>query len=613
MSITRRDFLNGSALLIGSGLTPWSLLQAGELSATSTDPVLDYPPELRGLRGSHAGSFEVAHQLARDGQRFEIDALTIEDAYDLVVIGAGISGLATAWFYRERHPQARILLLDNHDDFGGHAKRNEFQLANRLILGYGGSESLDSPKRNFSPRVNRILKALGIRLQRFNQAFRAELYDDLDLGSGVFFDRQTFGRDTLVRRPEENQDGETDWPSFLARCPFSTADAEPLLRLLSDQTDYLAGRSQKEKSAYLRTLSYHDYLLRHAGLSAKAAAFFQQQSCDEYGYRTAFLAASDARYEGYPGFAGLGLAPDEEEDEPYIYHFPDGNASVARALVRQLIPSVAPGHDMDDIVLAKFDYAMLDRAEQPVRLRLNSTAVKVRNRDDGVDIGYSRRGQLHRVRADHCVLACYNMMIPHLLDDLPEEQARALSANVKLPLVYVNVVIRNWPSWVKLGVQQIYSPAMPFALVKLDYPVDLGGYRAPSEPDHPICLHMVQVPHVEGAGPDLRSQARAARSLLFTWSFADYEREVRDQLQRTLGPGGFEHEKDILAITVNRWPHGYSYYGNPLFDGEDGGEAIMKLARRPLGRVSIANSDAGWDAYLHAAIDQAWRAVGEID
>lgn len=605
MSISRRDFLNGTALMIGSGLAPWQLLHAA-----SDFPY--YPPALSGLRGSHPGSFEAAHQLGLNGVRSDIGPWPIEQHYDLVVVGAGISGLAAAWFYRERFPNARILLLDNHDDFGGHAKRNEFQVGGRMILGYGGSESLDSPKQNFSPQMYRLLRALGVTLQRFNKAFRGGTYDNLGLGSGIFFDHATFGRDALLMRPEEHSDGSADWRSFVAKSPLSDTEAMPLVRLFEDKTDYLSGRSKSQKLAYLRGLSYHDYLLKNAGLSATAAAIFQQLSCDEFGYRAQFLAASDARAQGYPGFAGLGLREDTGEDEPYIYHFPDGNASVARLLVRQLIPKVASGHDMEDIVLSKFDYSQLDQAEQLVRIRLNSTAVRVRNHDDGVDVVYSRAGQPHRVRGKHCVLACYNMMIPHLLEGLPEAQSRALSANVKLPLVYVNVVIRNWRSWVRLGVQEIYSPAMTFAMVKLDYPVDLGGYRAPSNPDQPICVHMVHVPHVEGAGPDLRSQARAARAKLYTWSFADYERELRDQLQRLLGPGGFEQSKDILAITVNRWPHGYSYYSNPLFDGKDGGKATMKLARRPLGRVAIANSDAGWDAYLHAAVDQAWRAVGEL-
>ncbi len=604
MTIKRRDFLNGAALAVGAGLLPWQLVIAAQQ--------VGYPPALTGLRGSHAGSFEVAHQMGWEKKVFDTDQLPVQEEYDLVVVGAGISGLAAAWFYRERHPQARILLLDNHDDFGGHAKRNEFRAGGRLILGYGGSESLDSPKANFSDQVHRLLQALGVRLERFDQAYQHQLYKELD--NAVFFDRETFGEDRLVvGEPDADLEDEPDWAGFIERFPLADADREALRALYEDEEDYLGELPTDEREDYLTGLSYRDYLKRHVGLSEKAIAYFQQRSSDEYGYRIEFLPASDARDSGYPGFAGLGLDESYEAgEEPYIYHFPDGNAGVARLLVRDLIPGVAPGRGMEDVVLAPFDYGRLDMPGQAVRLRLSSTAVSVRNRDSGVDVGYSHGGRLFRVRGRHCVLACYNMLIPSILRELPTEQARALSQNVKLPLVYANVVIRDWKSWVALGIQEVYSPGMPFSAVKLDYPVDLGGYRAPDDPQQPICLHMVQVPHVVGVGPDLRTQARAARMQIYTTTFEQYEAQIRDQLQRLLGKGGFDSQRDILAITVNRWPHGYSYYSNSLFDGPDGGEAVMKLARQPLGRVAIANSDAGWDPYLHGAVDQAWRAVNEL-
>lgn len=607
MTISRRDFLNGAAITIAAGLTPMQWLQAATLQRY-------YPPALMGLRGSHVGSFEVAHQLGWEKKVFNTDALKVEEEYDLVVVGAGISGLSAAWFYREKHPDARILLLDNHDDFGGHAKRNEFHADGRMFLSYGGSESLDSPKAHFSPVVYRLLERLGVKVERFEKAFLQDLYSDLQLGSAAFFDRQTFGRDLLVAGQPEDDEDAAAWEGFIEQFPLPASDRAKLLELYAGEQDYLPDVEPADKADYLASISYRDYLLKHAQLSASALAYFKQLSNDYGGCTIDFVPALDAYGMGFPGFSGLGLPEDEEatEDEPYIYHFPDGNASVARLLVRSLIPAVAPGNSMDDIVLAPFDYAKLDVSGQPLRLRLNSTVVSVQNRQGGVDVGYSTGGQLHRVRGKQCVLACYNMIIPYILRDLPAAQAHALSQNVKLPLVYTDVLISNWQSFVKLGVQSIYSANMPFALVFLDFPVDLGGYLAQRDPAKPICVRMVHVPSVEGVGPDLRTQARAARGQLYATSFAQYEEKIRDQLQRMLGSGGFEQQRDILAITVNRWPHGYSWTSNSLFDGEDGGEALMHLARKPLGRVVIANSDAAWDAYLHSAIDQAWRAVGEL-
>jgi spermidine dehydrogenase len=299
--------------------------------------------------------------------------------------------------------------------------------------------------------------------------------------------------------------------------------------------------------------------------------------------------------------------------EPYIYHFPDGNASIARLLVRSLVPAAIPGRTMEDLVLARARYDLLDRAESKVRIRLSSTAVRVVNGDDHADVGYVDNSSrtLHRVRARHVVLACFNMLIPHLLAGLEASQADALRRNVKAPLVYTNVLVRNWEPWVKLGVHEIYGVASHHSRVKLDYPVAIGGYRNSRDPSQPILLHMVHVPVVPGID-EPRSELRAARGLLLNASFADHEQAIRRDLSRMLGPGGFDDRRDILAITVNRWSHGYAWGMNSLVEEEGEADSAMRLARRRVGRVSIANSDAGWAAYAHAAIDEAYRAVGEL-
>jgi spermidine dehydrogenase len=94
--------------------------------------------------------------------------------------------------------------------------------------------------------------------------------------------------------------------------------------------------------------------------------------------------------------------------------------------------------------------------------------------------------------------------------------------------------------------------------------------------------------------------------------FDDFEREIRDELARMVGPAGFDFDRDVTAITVNRWPHGYAYSPTPLYDDPKQQALIARQARRKLGRIAIANSDSGWDAYTHVAIDQAHRAIGEL-
>lgn len=606
--ITRRDFLNGVALSVAAGLTP---------AAQAAEP---YPPALTGLRGHHEGSFEVAHRL-REGESFAIDTLRAEQHYDLVVVGAGLSGLAAAWFYRKARPQARILVLDNHDDFGGHAKRNEFRINGRLILGYGGSESLQGPA-GFSRVSKRLLKDIGVATARFERAFERRLYPDLGLSRGVFFSREAFGRDTLVTGDPTTMVADDIGPAlnrakpvrdFIAGFPVSERSKADLIGLYEQTRDPLPGKSADDKLKILKSTSYRDHLLKICGVSEEAANCFQGRTLDYFALGADAVPAFDAMETGYPGFKGLGLESDHGADEPYIHHFPDGNASIARLLVRELVPEVAPrvarARRMDDVVLARFDYGRLDRPGARVRIRLESTCVRVQPRGRRVDLGYVRKGRLHKVSADHVVLACFNMAIPYLMPELAEAQRRALALNVKAPLVYTKVLVRDWKPWVALGVHEISAPQSYHCRVKLDYPVSLGGYRHSRRPEEPICLHLVHVPHEPGL--NARDQARVGRQKLLDTPFDAIELRIRDELNRMLGPGGFAAGRDVAAITVNRWSHGYAYTPNSLFDGPEL-SAAQERARQPFGRVAIANSDSLWSAYAHSAIDAAHRAVGEV-
>ncbi len=611
--ITRRDFLNGFALGIAAGLSP-----AQQLFAQTARR---YPPALTGMRGQHDGSFEAAHAM-RDGQVPSFETIPIEESYDLVIVGAGISGLSAAFFYRQQKPDARILILDNHDDFGGHAKRNEFRIGDRLILGYGGSESLQSPLGLFSDVARRLLRDLNVDIARFQTAFERHLYPSLGLSRGVFFPREHFGRDALVTGDPTAMVADDLGPGllnekspqdFIADFPLSDGERAQVLALYDRMRDPLTGKTTEEKIGFLERTSYRDYLIQTCGLSERAANCFHGRSLDFMALASDMIPAASAWEIGLPGFAGLGLPeqPSPERNEPYIYHFPDGNASIARLLVRALIPGVAPGNTMDDIVLAPVLYDWLDRDGHAVRIRLDSTCMHVKSMPSGAELAYIRHGELHRVKAAHTILACFNMAIPYMMPELPEEQRHALLRNVKAPLVYTKVLVRNWKAFANLGVHEISGPMSFHSRVKLDYPVSMGGYRHPRDPSEPIGLHLVHVPNESNPGMEARDQFRIGRMQLLDMTFADFEKRIHDELGRMLGPGGFESNRDIAAITVNRWSHGYSYGGNSLFDSGDQTETIER-ARQPLGRVAIANSDSDWHAYAHTAIDQAHRAVREV-
>jgi spermidine dehydrogenase len=625
--IARRDFLNGVAVGIGGALVgataatksfgAETLLAAAALDEFSPEKAADYyPPAKLGMRGNHDGSFTFAH-LMRDGEKWEDfgrDADTGE-TYDLVVVGGGISGLAAAYFYRQQAGKdARILILDNHDDFGGHAKRNEFQAGGRMVLSYGGTQSIESPGK-YSAVAKALINDIGVRVERFERAYDQGLYTKM--GTAAFFDRETFREDRLLTGMNT-----TPWPEFLAKAPLSDEVRRDIVRVYSENKDYLAPMSLEEKSALLMKISYAEYLTKYCRLTPKALPFFQTFTHDLFCVGIESVAAMQCYEAGddynsftYAGFDGLGFPPHEKE-EPYIYHFPDGNASIARLLVRSLIPAAMPGNSMEDIVTARAMYSKLDGANTPVRIRLNSTVVHVHN-DGGTDspkqvrIAFMRGGKLHTVSGKNCVLACYNVMIPYICPDLPSKQKEGLSYLVKTPLVYTHVALRNWQAFANLGVRQIVAPGGYHAHTALDFPVSVGGYKFPSKPREPAVLFMLRTPCKPGL--PMREQYRAGRSELMETPFAVFERNIRDQLQKMLGSGGFDAAKDIQGITVNRWAHGYAYGPNTLFDPDwKEEEKPWVIGRARFGNIAIANSDAGANAYTNEAIDQAFRAVQEL-
>ena len=608
--ISRRDFLNGARIALTGNLLGSTMLEA--LAADTTAAI--YPPALTGMRGSHAGSFEVAHSL-RDGNSWDAvgDEAWTGETYDLVVVGGGLSGLAAAWAFRQAAgTDARILVLDNHDDFGGHAKRNEFTHAGRLLIGYGGTEQIYPGPSAFSEPAIGMLRAIGVDTDRFYSAFDQDLYRQAGLSRGVFFDKETFGADRLVVG-----EGERPWPDFLHDAPLPETARRDIAMLYDDPPDFMPGLSVADKEARLDAISYNEFLTDVAGVHPLVPAYFHTRTLRLYGVGTDAVTALRARRGGYPGFDGMQLSelkPYFAAHEPHdIFHFPDGNASIARLLVRAMIPAALPGEDMEDVVTARLEYEQLDDPGSPVRIRLNSTAVRVRHRgasgDSGeIDVTYVSDGRTHKVRAGKCVLACYNAIIPALCPELPGSQKAGLANAVRSPFVYTNVLIRNWKAWQALGVHHIFATAGYHTEVKLDFPVSLGNYRHSRSPDEPIVLHMERAPHK--AGLPRHEQKLAGRRELLETSFETCERNIRQQLNRLLADGGFDAARDVLGITVNRWPHGYANW--EVLPDWAGAEPPWVIGRQRFGNIAIANSDAGASALTQAAIDQAFRAVDEL-
>jgi spermidine dehydrogenase len=511
--ISRRDFINGVAMAAGALALPMSALATeAEYSQGAQNP---YPPARLGMRGSHPGSFEVGHAL-RDSKHADLSgAERTGETYDLIVVGGGLSGLGAAhYFLKNVGRDAKVLVLDNHDDFGGHAKRNELSYQGKLLAINGGTQEIESPSR-YNKWATQLLKDIGADLDAYRKGNEAneKLYGSLGLRGGHFFDKETFGVDRLVVAPPIRGGGEGLQSLFSAEyvrnMPISERAKRDLLRLEDpNQPDYMPGLTSAQKKERLAHISYRDYLLKVAKVDEQAYWFYMASG------RSVFCVGADAlpalfawqMGEGLGGFAGLKLDPSPQgllanlpggqhgrqiESEESVVHFPDGNATLARLLVRWLIPDAIPGSTQDDVGTARVNYELLDRPTSTARIRLNSTVLNVRHDGDPKSaretiVSYNTAGKIFEVRGRACVMACWNMFIPYLIPELPSVQKEALAYNVKGPIVFSNVFLRNWKAFEKLGIKNVDCPTMYHDTVALAEPADLGGVhhaRNPNDPD----------------------------------------------------------------------------------------------------------------------------------
>ncbi len=633
IKVTRRDLLNGMVIGAGGLVLPAHGGEPGVSALAAMTNVLDpeglanyYPPTLTGMRGSHVGSFEVAHALAWQGQKPD-SYKSLDEHYDLVVVGAGMSGLAAAWYCLKKvGPEARILILDNHDDFGGHAKRNEFHYKGRMLLSLGGAQNLDSPS-NYGDVAGSLLIDLGIDEAAIAQ-MAANTPDDYVLGGKL-------GGDVGLTVPDGDEHltigghwlkffhGRGDYRAAVRELPIPENQKDKLVAFFGGEKDFLDDLSLTKKWDYVNNTSYNQFLLDRVGLSIDTIPILNAHLLILNGPSGWNHTVLEGILAGSPGLRAMGWLADFVDSiaamliddlAGEIRMFPDGNASVARLLIQKMIPGVAPGmKGFEDVAIARFDYSALDLSDQPVRVRLNSTAVGVKEVGDYVQVDYVLQGMPLRITASHCVLACYNNLIPDLCPEMSDAQKNGLGYGVRVPFVYANVLLENGQAFSELGVTITQCPYDPFQWVSAAPTMTSGGYEPPRGPDDPMVVFMMASPTpADGTKGTTRDLLRMGRHKIYASTFDDYEQQIREQLQRMLGRHGFDHEADIKAITVNRIPHGYAYWYQGLDDPEwEEGQAPHEIGRQQFGRISIANTDSEVTPLMNAAFDAAHRAVEE--
>lgn len=610
----RRQFLTASAAVASSAwLSGYTVPKYREINAANAvevaKKVSTYPPELLGLRGDHNGSQNFAHSVALRKQSYALTGKT-EETYDLIVVGAGISGLAAAYRYLKSKPQAKILILDNHDDFGGHAKRNEFTINGKTLITYGGSESLDRPKNTFSKTAHQFLNDLGVDYTKFHQYFQQDLYSKKwKLNpEGIHFNQAVFGNNVIVNNIPNAKNAR----EIISQFPMSDLDKRALINLYRHPKDYWHGHSAKQREQLAHHTSYYDFLKNTVKLNDAPMKYLNNISSDYWGHAINAVSVMEAFEHGYPGLSRLKLKSEKDPQEPYIYHFPDGNASIARLVVRQMIPSIAAGHTMEDIVTAKFNYEQLDLPEHNVRIRLNSTALHIENINDGVAVVYLTKDDtnLHQVQAKHAIFAGHSTIAAHIVSGMSDKQKLAMSSSVKVPMIYAKIAVKNAHAWQKMGVSRLYMPSAPYCLAQLDDPVNIGDYHHASDPSEPIVLHLSRIA-TSTEGETAREMYRNGRKILVTQDYAALEKELFEQMREIYTAVGENFDDVVSGVTFNRWAHGYAYEQVGLFDSDEIAQSTTAQMRQPVGKIYMANTDVAWMPYLQYAVDEGYRAAEE--
>jgi spermidine dehydrogenase len=676
--ISRRDFLDGVAIsaagLAAAAASPSLTGAEAALLGSRPLPRDYYPPTSTGITGEPD---DVIRDITRiDGRPnprhphsteagpgiHPRHVRDVDDCYDLVVVGAGASGLAAAKWYQDRFgPDAKILLVDPLPDFGGHSHRNEFHIRDAttggdvMLLRNGGTVNLDSignwnkpanglldiPGSYGQPAVD-MLAFCGVDLDSFPANTGSSIPSTYGLRQMLLFPKQDWGTDTLIRAKQGSQ----TWADFLATTPYSPEARAGIERIMTDETkDWISlkdgPKNDQEKKAILARITYKRYLMEYVGVNEEATSYFQRTSHGLFGVGIQAVQAGDTWALEEDGFAGLGLEPtifpgigrtaqqDMDPDGGPSLAWPDGNTSLLRLLVSKLIPSamgdVGGARPAQDTILqSRCDYSRLDQRRNNVRIRLNSTVVDVqpaRRHTKTASVTYvNGQGTGERVRATHVVMACWNRVTARLVDGLPRHQIEALDYARKVPLVYCRVGLRNWQAFADAKISSV-SPrgnSLFWDSTNLAAGSRFGSAYGPNPatPAQPAMLTLTAIPNDPRAATQLESYERGREQLL-NMSFRDFERAIVDVIDRSVNRSGgdFEPERDIESIIVNRWNYGYAYELTSTFDPSLYGPNAKQphvIGRKPYRNVAIANSDSGAFAYTHSAINEAYRAVQDL-
>lgn len=616
--IVRRDFIGttlvGSGALLLGAPSPARAQGLGDAwtgyagtgdyarSNGNTAPVVN---AAHGVRDHH---YEAAIPSARP----------VDELYDLVIVGGGFSGIIAAYEFRKARPNARCLVLDNHPVFGGEAKQNQIAVDGVTLTGPQGSNDavVPAPDNSYHHVVG-LWNEIGLprdfdfapasnadpQLRFARDNYYPMFWDETSASIGYFFDGTGFGtKRAWVRDP---------WSDDLRRAPISPQTRRAWLAFKHRAAPLTRG-DEAQTDRWLDTMSYGDLLTRELGLSKEVFRLADPLvAAGDFGVSSDAVSAYAAKLLGLPGT----VERPGDSGGTAVFSFPGGNAAILRHLVKALIPTAIAGtRAFADVLFGPIAFGALDRPG-PTRIRLGTTVVAVRHDGDpehagAVDVTYAADGALQRVRARAAIVAAGGWIARHVVRDLPPSYAAAYAQFHHAPMLVANVAVRNWRPFAKLGITAAHWFEGFGFFVNLRRPMIVGGESAPLDPDKPAMLTMyVGFPE---SGVPIGPQTVGGRVRMFETSYAQYERQIRSQLQTLFGDAGFDARRDVAGIVLNRWGHAYIAPQPGFYFGTAAQPAPIEVVRKRYGRIAFGHSELSGRQSWGRAAQEARRALSQV-
>jgi spermidine dehydrogenase len=613
MSITRRDFIGST--LIGSG----AMLLGAPPPATAQGLTSDWNGyagigDYARSNGNVASVVNAAHGV-RDGiyEQKIASAAPVDEPYDLVIVGGGFSGIIAAYEFHKAQPNKRCLVLDNHPVFGGEAKQNQMQVDGVVLTGPQGSNGTIVPAAGTNyAHVQALWDDVGLprsfdfvapSKDAASLKFARDHYDPMYWGEtanslGYFFDTPFAQKRAWVVNP---------WSDNLQRAPISPQVRDSWLKW--KHAEILKHGDEAATDRWLDSMSYGDLVTRVMGLSPEVFRLSDPLvATADYAVSSDAISGYAAKLLGLPGTDTAAISSD-------AFSFPGGNAAIMRHIVKKLIPdSITGTRAFKDVLYAPIQFDALDRPGQPTRIRLNSMVVAVKH--DGlpeasksVQVTYAVNGELKRVTAKAAIVSGGGWITRHVVRDMPPAYVKAYSQFHHGPILVANVAVRNWKPFAELGITCAHWFDGLGFFVNVRQPM-LDGAPAPLDPSKPAMLTMyIGFPQ---SGVPIGPQTAAARGKLFGTSFADFEGQIRHQLQVLFGGAGFDARRDIAGIILNRWGHAYIAPQPGFYFGTPDNPAPLEVIREPYGRIAFGHSELSGRQSWGRAGKEAQRAIRQI-